>query len=235
MAKHDELRRALIEFDRSGTRTHAPLRLCEFAADRLGMQGVGVALMSSPDARDLLAAAGPLAGKVEELQFNLGEGPGLEAFHSVTPCAEGYLAGAGAARWPLFAPAARVHGVEAVFAFPLTVGAACFGVLDLARDRPGALNDDEVTDALVLADIATDIVLTIQSRHQDGGVADELRATGSERIVVHQATGMVAAQTNTDVASALAQLRAHAYATNQALVEVAQQVVARTLAFGTPS
>lgn len=231
MANRDDMRRALSEYDVSGTPTVAPQRLCEFAADRLDMQGVGVALMSSPEARSLLAACGPLAGKAEELQFSLGEGPCLDAFLSVTPCTEGDLAGTGSARWPVFAPAALTVGIEAVFAFPLNVGLSCFGVLDLARDRPGTLNDHEIGDARALADIATETVLTIQSDSPGGEVADELRKPGSERLVVHQATGMVAAQTNTDVASALAQLRAHAYANNQSLVDVARLVVARTLSF----
>jgi hypothetical protein len=33
-------------------------------------------------------------------------------------------------RWPAYAPAAREHGVQAVFAFPLQIGAARLGTLD---------------------------------------------------------------------------------------------------------
>jgi hypothetical protein len=227
-----DIRGALAEFTGSGAATLATSRLCDFGVDRLDMQGVGVALISSPEARSLLAASGDLAGRTEELQFSLGEGPCLDAFVGVAPCTEGYLAAAGGARWPAFAPAAVAEGIQAVFAFPLSVGRACFGVLDLARERPGTLNNQEMDDALALADIATETVLAIQSESLDGEIADELGGTTSERIVVHQATGMVSAQANINIVDALARLRAHAYASDQHVVDVAQEVVARTFEFG---
>jgi hypothetical protein len=50
-------------------------------------------------------------------------------------------------------------GVLAVFAFPLHIGAIRIGVLVLYRDRAGALSADELASGLVLADVATQVIL----------------------------------------------------------------------------
>ncbi len=208
-----------------------PLRLCEVGVDRLDAQGVGVALISSPDVRSLLSASGELAGRVEELQFSLGEGPCLDAFHTGAPACEPDLSRGGRDRWPVFASEALDAGVRAVFAFPLQVGAACFGVLDVARARPGMLDDEQFADAATLAGIATDTVLRLQSEAGHSGVADGLGDIGSERIVVHQATGMISAHAGIDIAAALARLRAHAFSSERPISDVARDVVERTLEF----
>jgi hypothetical protein len=230
VSKREDIRRAVYADDGAAL-SLVPSRLCDFGVNRLAMQGVGVALISSAESRSLLAASGEFAGTTEELQFSLGEGPCLEAFAAVAPSTEGQLATAGLLRWPAFAPAAVEVGIQAVFAFPLSVGPACFGVLDLARSQSGTLDDDELDDALALADIATETVLAMQADRLGDEVADELGGVGSERIVVHQATGMVAAQANIDVGAALATLRAHAFATDQALGDIAHDVIARRTSF----
>jgi hypothetical protein len=227
--RHAELRRAIGLVD--GSRSVAPARLCEVGLERLGMQAVGVALISNPQARSLLSGSGALAGRVEELQFSLGEGPCLDAFRAGVPTLEPQLAVAGLDRWPLFTAAALAAGVQAVFAFPLQIGMIRFGVLDIARTQPGTLSDDVMADALALADIATETILALQAETDEDRVADELGGIGSERIVVHQATGMVAAQAGLNLADALAWLRAHAYAHDRRLHEVAGQVVAGGLVF----
>lgn len=207
-------------------------RVCEVAVARLGAQGVGVALISSPQARGLLSSRGALAGQVEDLQFSLGEGPCLDAFAEGVPALEGDLTDGGLVRWPMFANAAVRLGVRGVFAFPLQVGTACFGVLDVVRQAPGLLEQEELADALTLADIATETVLLLQTEGAGHEVvADELGGVGSERIVVHQATGMVSAQADISIEDALARLRAHAFAQDRLIRDVAEAVVGHSLRF----
>ncbi len=206
-----------------------PRRVCDLCVRRLSLSAASVALISGPQSRKLLAAGGRLGGRVEELQFALGEGPCVEAFDHGVPALEPDLAGSGLARWPGFARAAAVLGVRAVFAVPLQVGAARMGALDLARDIPGPLDEDELADVLVLADVTTSAVLFLQSGAMGGSLEATLAQAGSDRIVVHQASGMVSAQLRVPVADALARLRAFAVATDRALDGVATDVVARRL------
>jgi hypothetical protein len=112
----------------------------------------------------------------------------------------------------------------------LTVGPGGIGTLDLCRDRTGMLSDEHMADALVAADIARDAVL-YQQYAPGGPGLPELLAAGTDRLVVHQATGMIAAQLDDTIANALARLRAAAFASGRSLYDLAQDVVARRVRF----
>ncbi len=115
---------------------------------------------------------------------------------------------------------------------PLTLGAIALGALEICRDVDGPLSSDELADALLFADTATALLLG-RSAPQAALDGAELWGTEPERRwgVVHQATGMVSVQLDTDLGEAFLRLRAHAYLTGLRLSEVAADVVARRLRF----
>jgi hypothetical protein len=119
-------------------------------------------------------------------------------------------------------------GVRAVFALPLQWGAIDVGVLDLYRRAPGALSATQMRDALSAADAATLILLGLRS---DPGEEQAWDRSWGSRAEIHQATGMVVAQLGISAADAFARLRAHAFAEQRLLGEVARDVVARRLRF----
>ena len=125
----------------------------------------------------------------------------------------------------------RSVGVQAEFSLPLTGGLGGIGTLDLCRDRPGMLSDEHLADALVTADIARDAVLYQPYAPGGPGVAELLAAVGTDRIVIHQATGMIAAQLNDTTSNALARLRAAAFASGRPMYDIAQDVVERRMRF----
>jgi hypothetical protein len=137
-------------------------------------------------------------------------------------------------RWLAFTPAAVDAGARAVFGFPLRVGAIRIGALNLYRDSPGPLDDDQHADALVLAGVAARAVLTMQADAPPGMLGAALEVGSDFRFVVHQASGMIAAQLEVDVGEALVRLRAHAFAHDRPLTAVAQDVVTRRLRFSDP-
>ena len=114
-------------------------------------------------------------------------------------------------------------------AFPLQVGAASLGVLDVYRERPGNLTDDELTDALAFADLAVDMLLEGQAGAAEGALAPGLEAVVDRSAEVYQAQGMVTMQLGVDLAEAMVRLRAHAYAHDRTLLDVARDIVARRL------
>ena len=121
--------------------------------------------------------------------------------------------------------------MRAVFGFPLQVGAVRLGALNLYRDQSGPLTDEQRADALVMADIAAQAVLVLQAKAPPGMLAEELEASADFQYVVHQATGMVAAQLDVTVVQALIRLRAHAFGNELHLADVARDVVDRRLRF----
>jgi GAF domain-containing protein len=208
-----------------------PARLCEIGADITAMTGAGIMLMSGDVSQVSVGTTNAVTALTEELQYTLGEGPCVDAHDRQRPVVEPDLAGAPTNRWLAFTPPAVEAGVRAVFAFPLHVGAVRIGALDLYRDQPGPLTDDQHTDALVMADVAARAVLVLQAHAPPGALAAELEAGGSFQFVVHQAAGMVSVQLGVSVGEALIRLRAFAFANDRRLPEVANDVVSRRLRF----
>ena len=206
-------------------------RLCRFAVDEMTLSGCALILMSGAESASLLAGAGRHASTITGLQMELGEGPCLQAHASGIPVFMPDLTAESANRWPTFAAAALAVGVHAEFSLPLTVGPGGIGTLDLCRDRPGMLSDEHLADALVTADIARDAVLYQPYAAGGPGVAELLAAAGTDRIVIHQATGMIAAQLDDTIANALARLRAAAFASGRSMYDIAQDVVERRVRF----
>ena len=206
-------------------------RLCRFAVDEMTLSGCALILMSGTESASLLAGAGRHASTITGLQMELGEGPCLQAHASGIPVFMPDLTAESASRWPTFAAAALAVGVHAEFSLPLTVGPGGIGTLDLCRDRPGMLSEEHLADALVTADIARDAVLYQPYAPGGPGVAELLAAVGTDRIVIHQATGMIAAQLDDTIANALARLRAAAFASERSMYDIAQDVVQRRVRF----
>lgn len=199
------------------------------------MTGAGIMLMSSDVPHGSLCTTNEMSELIEQLQYELGEGPCIDAYHQDKPVLEPDLARPSTPRWSAFAPPAIEAGVRAVFGFPLQVGAVRLGALNLCRDRPGPLSDDQHADALVMAAVAAQAVLVLQSGAPPQTLAIELDAGADFHYVVHQASGMVAAQLDVTVAQAVVRLRAHAFGNDRPLTEVAKDVVARTLRFDAAS
>jgi GAF domain-containing protein len=206
-------------------------RLCEVAAAVTGMSGAGIMLMSGDAPRGSVCTTNEVSTLLEQLQYTLGEGPCVDAYHQDHPVLEPDLAHPRTPRWVAFSAPALEAGVRAVFGFPLHLGVVRLGVLDLHRDRPGSLTDDQHADALVVADIAARAVLLLQADAPPGQLAAELEAGADFHYVVHQASGMVAAQLDISVGQALIRLRAHAFGNDRSLTDVARDVVARRLRF----
>lgn len=92
------------------------------------------------------------------------------------------------------------------------------------------MDDRALAQSLAFADAATSILLHLQAR--DGGRAQPgLVAMIEDRAEVHQATGMISIQAALGLADALVLLRAHAYAAERPILNVARDVITRDLHF----
>jgi hypothetical protein len=205
-------------------------RLCEVCRQVSELSGAGIMLMHGDVPRGSLCTTGTTCARIEELQYELGEGPCIDAYRHDRPVHEPDLARPSVLRWPAFTGPALEAGAEAVFGFPLRVGAVRLGALNLYRDAPGPLSDEQHADALELADAAAQSVLVMQAGAHPGDLATELEGTDLH-LVVHQAAGMVAVQLGVDVGEALVRLRAYAFGSDRDLDAVARDVVLRKLRF----
>ncbi|MGZ8748562.1 MAG: GAF and ANTAR domain-containing protein [Mycobacterium sp.] len=213
----------------------ATTRLCEVCVELTWMTGAGIMLMAGDMPRGSVCTTNEVSTTIEELQYALGEGPCVDAHNLGRPVLEPNLAEPSTPRWPAFTGPALDAGARAVFGFPLHVGAVRVGALNLYCDRPGSLTAEQHADALVAADVATHAVLALQANAPPGQLAVALEAGADFGYVVHQASGMVAAQLDVSVGQALIRLRAHSFGNDRPLADIARDVVARTLRFDAQS
>ena len=195
------------------------------------MTGAGIMLMSGDIPHGSLCSTDEVSALIEQLQYDLGEGPCVDAYQLDHAVLEPDLADPADPRWLAFTGPAVAAGARAVFGFPLHVGAVRLGALNLYCDRAGSLGAEQHADALVMADVAAQTVLLLQANAPPGLVAAELEAGADFQLVVHQAAGMVSVQLGVTVGQALVRLRAFAFGNDRALADVARDVVARTLRF----
>ncbi|MEV4414757.1 GAF and ANTAR domain-containing protein [Catellatospora sp. NPDC049609] len=208
-------------------------RLCSAAGRALAARGAGVTVMAGGGLSGMTAASDPATERLEELQVTLGEGPCIEAFECMRPVLVPDLADGAMSRWPVYAPEAHADGVRAVFAFPLQVGAARLGVLDVFRAQAGMLSPHELTLALTFAEVAVATLLR-QDDSRPYPAEDWLDESLDSRAELFQAQGMVMVQLGISLAEAMVRMRAHAYAHDRRLRDVAADVVARRLSFDGP-
>lgn len=218
--------------DGPGVDTDLP-RLCRAVARALHALGAGVTVMTSQGVRGLTAASDPSTQRLEELQFTTGEGPCVDAYAQRRPVLVPDLNDDVMARWPAYAPAIYAAGVRSVFAFPLHIGAAHLGVLDIFRTRAGTLADADLTLALAFADITVSMLLTSRYSAEPVPGDDGLGATSGSRAELFQAQGMAMVQLHASLADAMVRIRAYAYAEDRPLSEVVADIVARRLRFDT--
>lgn len=205
-------------------------RLCSALARALPASGVGLSLLTADtNGGGTVAASDARSRSLEELQFTLGEGPCIDAYASRRPVLEPDLQTHGSRRWPGYGPAAQEHGVRAVFAFPLQVGAARAGALDIYREEAGPLTPEALTQAFTFADVAMGVLVDGQARVGADASFPDLDDAMANRLEVYQAQGMVMVDLGVGIEEAMARLRAHSFAVERAIGDVAKDIVSGKL------
>lgn len=202
--------------------------LCRAAVEVTDVAGASTMLMSD-GLPTPLCASDLTAARLEDLQHTLGQGPCIEAHERGRPVFEPHLSADRRSPWATFVSGAIDAGAAAVFSYPLRLGGARLGALTLYQREAGDLSADQHADARVMASVVTNAILSIQARSAPGVLSPELDILVSDRAELHQAAGMVSVDLGVDVREALVRLRAHAYAAERPLLEVAADVVAGRL------
>jgi|DEB0MinimDraft_3_1074331.scaffolds.fasta_scaffold34189_2 hypothetical protein len=206
-------------------------RLCTLAVEEVPCDGAVIGLQSGGAPEGPLASSSPWAQEVAAAEFALGEGP---SFHVISTSEHVEASNWGAIefqRWPQYSLMARELGVAAVFCFPLRIGRARLGAMNFLRAEPIELDDRQYLDCLALADLATYAIVYIQAGLPDSQLEALLYDRDSDRLRVHQATGMVAGGFDCSIEDALARMRARAFVDGVALYELASRIIAGEVGF----
>ena len=193
----------------------------------LPVSGASISTFGSFLGAETVSATDARAGRVDELQFDLGEGPCWDALVNRRPVLEPDLASRSNGTWPAFLDAIREEQIGAIFAFPLLFGPLEIGAVDLYSVVPVSLTPEQQRQTLALSGIVSRILL----RHAITTDDHPGETTTFSRRLIHQATGMVLAQLGTTAEDAHLIIQARAFAENRPMRQIAQDVIERRIRF----
>jgi hypothetical protein len=201
------------------------LRLCRACVDILGAQGGAITLAPADQERWTVCASDDVAARLEDLEEVFQLGPGQDAARTGIATALRLGDDAHDGMGEFVHQARRVAGASTIYAVPMLPVPHMIGVVTVYQADDVALRLDG-EDRQFLAD-AVGAALLRDTETFGGGDS----GLWEDRAKVHQATGMVVAQLGISPEDALALLRAHAFADESNLDDLAALVVARRFDF----
>lgn len=193
----------------------------------LPVSGASISTFGSFLGAETISATDARAGRVDELQFDLGEGPCWDALVSRRPVLQPNLATRSNGLWPAFSNAIRDEKIGSIFAFPLLFGPLGIGALDLYSLSPVSLTPKQQHDTTTLCAVVSRKLL----RHALSDDQPSDAANTFSRRLIHQATGMVLVQLDTTAEDAHLIIQARAFADNRSMREIAQDVIDHRIRF----
>ncbi|WP_349898245.1 GAF and ANTAR domain-containing protein [Parafrigoribacterium soli] len=194
----------------------------------LPVSGAAVSTVGKLLGSETVSASDDLALRVDELQFDLGEGPCWDAMNQGRPVLMPDIR-ASRGRWPAFSAAILECEVASLFAFPLVVGPLKIGAVDLYSIGATTLDTAQTEQAATMANAVGRHVLR-RALDTVGGDFDDVGTAHSRRLI-HQATGMVLAQLRIPGDDARLVIQGHAFAAGRPMMEVAQEIIDGKLEF----
>jgi GAF domain-containing protein len=198
--------------------------LTERCVEVLDVAAVGILLAEPGADLRVMGWSSEALHLVELFELQAQEGPCLDCYRSGDQVVNEDL-DAATDRWPRFAPVAIAAGYHAVDAVPMRLRRVVIGALNLFRTEPTSLSDDDVVAAQAIADLATISILqhhAISDAHTDNL---QLGAALDTRMIVEQATGIVAERQGIETARAFARIRNHARRNDTRLADVASRII----------
>ena len=191
--------------------------------------GAAVSTVGDLLGSETISASDEVAARVDELQFDAGEGPCWDAMKHARPILLPDLRATPVTTWPGFTAAIVNERVSSLFAFPLLVGSLRIGAIDLYAVDPVDLDAVQARQAGIMAAAVGKHVLR-RALNVIGGEYEDVGNAFSRRLI-HQATGMVLAQLRITGDDARLIIQGHAFAAGRPMMEIAQEIVDGRMSF----
>ncbi len=188
----------------------------------------GLMLAGRSGGLQVAAASSRPMNNLELFEIQHSEGPCLECYHTGRVVTSDDVR-RDLGRWPTFAPEALRAGYLSVLALPMRLRETTIGSLNLLREQPGGLPEDDVEVVQALADVATIALLQHRAAADSHLLTEQLQYALNSRVVIEQAKGVIAESANLTMEGAFTTLRQYARNHNERLSDVARAVAIRTL------
>ncbi len=201
-----------------GTLVDTAESVVALACETLDCEYAGLTLFRPGGTFETMAPTSPLVIDADHLQYELAEGPCVEAAWEQDTFVSNNLATD--PRWPLWGPKAATLGFGSLLAARLTIGGTSMGALNLysVSEREFSLEDRDT--AVIFATHAAAPLISVRER-------DNLRIAVDGRTLIGQAQGILMQRFEVDAGTAFAVLRRYSQAENLKLRAVAELVIER--------
>ena len=174
-----------------------------------------------------VAASDSLGAQLDEQQYQIDEGPCLQALRTgIIVTAPDLTA---ETRWHSYPQRAVAFGVSSVYSSPLIVMGQTVGVLNLYGDTVAAFDSDECIEVVAqVVTLATVAITGTLRNYGDVTLTDQLQEALSSRSVIDQAIGIIMGTQRCTAGQAFTALRTASQNRNTRLARICQDLVDRT-------
>jgi GAF domain-containing protein len=166
--------------------------------------GVGVSLVDDTGRRTTAAASDPVVERLDQVQYDLDEGPCLQA--SADGVAYRIDDMVTEERWPRWTAVAARSGMRAAMSVPLVVGDRCLGAIKVYATEPGVLGDREEHLLGLFAEQAAVLMANVKALGEARRFSERLTAALRDRDAVNTAKGVLMEREHVDADTAFARL-----------------------------
>ena len=186
------------------------------ACETLDCQHAGLTVFRAGGSFETLAPTGPLVSEADQLQYQLGEGPCVEAAWESDTFVSNDLARD--PRYPSWGPKAAVLGFGSLLAARLSIGGKTIGALNMYATDVREYTAEDRDTAVVLGSHAAATLMTVRER-------ENLKEAVEGRTLIGQAQGILMERFDLDGPRAFSVLRRFSQTQNLKLRRVAEMVV----------
>lgn len=188
-----------------------------------GSTGSGVTLTDADGQRTTSAATDPLVEQLDQLQYQLDEGPCLAAWRERHVMRSGD--GDDEQRWPAWAERAHQLGLRSYISAPLVTADHAIGAIKVYSTEVDTFSEHDAELLQRFADHAAVFVGNVQTLRSADHLSDELKATLRNRDLIATARGIIMGRRGLGSDEAFRALAAEAQRSSQPLRDVAARIV----------
>ncbi|CCH29510.1 GAF and ANTAR domain-containing protein [Actinosynnema sp. NPDC047251] len=198
--------------------------ITSLAADVVaGAVGAGLTLVGPDERRVTAAATDPVVERADALQYELGQGPCLEAVARRDVVRVDDIIRDD--RWPSWSRAVTGLHLRSSLSAPMLSGSGLLGAIKVYASEPAVLDERDEHRLTVFAGQAAILLANVRTAEDARQVSDDLKRALRERDVVTLAKGVLIARSGVGEQDAFVELASRARANGRTLVAEAEHLV----------
>jgi len=203
-------------------------RVMGAARGLFAVSGVGLMLVDDGGSLRYVLGSDPAAQALEQAQEDLVEGPCVDSFVLAEHVRTDDLITD--PRWPRLGARLAGAGVRAVLGVPTRLGGVPAGSLNVYRETSYEWDDSDQDAIGTYAGVVEGVLAAAVAARRGERIVAQLQGALDRRVVIERAVGLLMARLDTDAVGAFGSLRRAARNSRRRVADVAEDVLAGTVA-----